>query len=143
VIVVPPDTDVAVTVTVYWPAGLPVSVEPFDDEPEPPHPRIDAVLRVSAPISSESLSHCRRLPLHKGTMSRKASAVIALAFVISISSRMAELGAVVLIVSVVLLPWPGLAISVAGEKVQALSTGRPEHANVTEPERPAFAVIVS
>ena len=120
-----------------------MSVDPFDDEPEPPHPRIDAVLRDSTPISSESLSHCRRVPLQKGTMSRKASAVIVLALVSRAISRMAELGAVVLMVRVVMLALPGLAVRVAGSKVQVLSAGRPEHATVTEPERPALAAIVS
>jgi hypothetical protein len=139
--VLPPDAEVAVTVTVYVPPGLPVSVDPFDDEPEPPHPSTDVVLRITTPIISESLN--RRLPLQKGTMRRKASAVTPLAFVISTNSRMAELGAVVLIVSVVLLAWPGVAVRFAGAKLQVLSAGRPEHAKVTEPERPALAVTVS
>jgi hypothetical protein len=139
--VLPPEVEVAVTVTVYVPAGLPGSVEPVDDELEPPHPRSDAVLRVSTPIISESLN--RRLPLQKGTMRRKASAVTPLAFVISTSSRMAELGAVVPMVSVVLLAWPGVAVRFAGAKLQVLSAGRPEHAKVTEPERPPLAATVS
>ena len=76
-------------------------------------------------------------------MRRKASAVIPLAFVISTSSRTAALGAVVLMVRVVLLAWPGVAVRFAGAKLQVLSAGRPEHAKVTEPERPALAVTVS
>ena len=116
-----------------------MSVDPFDDEPEPPHPRSDVVLRTTTLTISESLN--RRLPLQKGTMSRKASAVIVLAFVTS--SRMAELGAVALMVSVVVLPWPGVAVRLAGAKLQVLSAGRPEQAKVTEPERPPLAVTVS
>ena len=78
-----------------------MSVDPLDDEPEPPHPRIDAVLRVTTPIISESLN--RRLPLQKGTMSRKASAVIPLAPITRNRARMAALDAVVLMVRAVLL----------------------------------------
>ena len=74
---------------------------------------------------------------------RPASAVIVLAFVTSTNSRMAELVAVVLRVSVVVLAWPGVAVRLAGAKLQVLSAGRPEQAKVTEPERPAFAVTVS
>jgi hypothetical protein len=115
----------------------------MEDEPVPPHPTIETALRVSTPISSESLIHCRRPPLQKGTMSRKATAVIVRAVVTSASVRSAELAAVVLMLRVVVLAWPGLAVRLAGAKLQVLSAGRPEHAKVTEPERPAFAVIVS
>ena len=76
-------------------------------------------------------------------MSRKASAVIVLAFVACNRSRRAALGAVVPIESVVVLAWPALAVRVAGLKVQVLSAGRPEHANVMVPERPPLAVTVS
>jgi hypothetical protein len=55
----------------------------------------------------------------------------------------AAAGAVVLKLRVVMLAWPGLAVRLAGAKLQVLSAGRPEHAKVTEPERPALAVIVS
>jgi hypothetical protein len=115
----------------------------MDDEPVPPHPTIETVLRVSTPISSENLSHCRRLPLQKGTTSRKANAVIVLALVTRAGVRCAELAAVVLMLRVVVLAWLGLAVRLAGAKLQVLSAGRPEHAKVTEPERPALAVIVS
>lgn len=115
----------------------------MEDEPVPPHPTIETVLRVSTPISRENLSHCRRLPLQKGTMSRKASAVIVLDLVTRASVLSAELAAVVLMLRVVVLAWPGLAVRLAGAKLQVLSAGRPEHAKVTEPERPAFAATVS
>ena len=115
----------------------------MEDEPVPPHPTIETALRVSTPISSENLCHCRRLPLQNGTMSRRASAVIVLALVTRASVRCAELAAVVLMLRVVMLAWPGLAVRLAGAKLQVLSAGRPEHAKVTEPERPALAVIVS
>jgi hypothetical protein len=141
--VLPPDADVAVTVTVYLPAGLPVSVDPFDDELPPPHPRTDVALRIATPIISKCLKHFCRLPLEKGRMSRKASAVIVLALVTGNRSRRAALGAVVLMVRIVVPAWPGVAVRLAGVKLQVLSAGRPEHAKVTEPERPPFAVTVS
>src|SRR5882757_1147233 len=93
--------------------------------------------------SNGSFSHCRRLLPKNGTKRRNATAVIVLVAVTHPICRTAELGAVVLMVRVVVLALPGLAVRFAGSKAQVLAAGRPEHANVTDPERPALAVIVS
>lgn len=136
-----PEPDVAVTVTVLAPAGVPGFVTgggvllPLLP---PPHAIIPIVGRVQ---SKTSISPRRRFLYRNGNKRNPAANVPpAQPDILSDACLLCALGAVAVIVNVVLTAAVPFGVTVAGEKLQVASLGRPEQAKLTAALNPLIGV---